>query len=124
GVPGAQVRAVRFRPTWEKHAGTTCQGVFIQVTEPALFRPVSAYLALLSLARSQAPEAFAFRTEPYEFERETPAFDLLTGSSAAREALAGGASPLELAALVAPVDPVWRDRVAEAEARIARALAR
>jgi uncharacterized protein YbbC (DUF1343 family) len=124
GVPGAQVRPVRFRPSWEKHANQVCSGVFIQVTEPALFRPVSAYLALLALARAQAPEAFEFRREPYEFERETPAFDLLTGSGAARAALEAGASALEVTSLVAPVDPSWRERVLEGESRLSRALAR
>jgi uncharacterized protein YbbC (DUF1343 family) len=123
GVPGAQVRAVRFRPTWEKHAGQVCSGVLIQVTEPALFRPVSAYLALIALARAQAPEAFAFRTEAYEFEREIPAFDLLTGSAAARTALEQGACAEDVVALVAPADPAWRDVLAEAEPRLARARA-
>jgi uncharacterized protein YbbC (DUF1343 family) len=124
GVPGAQIRSVRFRPTWEKHAGAVCGGVLVQVTEPALFRPVSAYLALIALARRQAPEAFAFRTDVYEFERETPAFDLLTGSSAARTAILDGASADEVTALVAPVDPVWRDVVVEAEQRLRRCAAR
>jgi uncharacterized protein YbbC (DUF1343 family) len=124
GVPGAQVRPVHFRPSWEKHANQVCGGVFVQVTEPALFRPVSAYLALLTLARAQAPDAFGFRRDPYEFEHEIPAFDLLTGSSAAREALAAGASALEVTSLVAPVDPSWRERVSEAETRLSRALAR
>jgi uncharacterized protein YbbC (DUF1343 family) len=124
GIPGALIRPVRFRPTWEKHAGAVCSGVFVQVTEAALFRPVSAYLALITLARRQAPEAFAFRTDAYEFEREIPAFDLLTGSSAARTAILDGASADEVTALVAPVDPMWRDVVAAAEQRLLRAAAR
>lgn len=123
GVPGAQVRPARFRPSFEKHAGQLCSGVLLQVTEPALFRPVSAYLALVTLARAQAPEAFAFRTEPYEFEREIPAFDLLTGSAAARTAILEGSSPLDVAALVTPVDPAWRETIAEAELRLTRARA-
>jgi len=122
GVPGAQVRPVSFRPMFDKHAGTVCHGVMLHVTDSLFFRPVSSYLALITLARSQAPEAFAFRTEPYEFET-LPAFDLLTGSPAAREAIEGGASPEEVASMVALVDAAWRDVVGEAEARLARVRA-
>jgi uncharacterized protein YbbC (DUF1343 family) len=117
GVPGAQVRPVSFRPTFDKHAGQVCHGVMLHVTDSSFFRPVSSYLALITLARAQAPEAFAFRTEPYEFET-TPAFDLLTGSAAAREAISAGASPEEVVSMVALVDAAWRDVVGEAEARL------
>jgi uncharacterized protein YbbC (DUF1343 family) len=123
GTPGAQVRPVTFRPTFEKHAGQRCNGVMVHVTDAALFRPVATYLRLIALARAQAPESFRFRTEPYEFETQIPAFDLLTGSSAAREALERNASPEEIVDLVAPVAPEWREQVLEAEARVDRARA-
>jgi uncharacterized protein YbbC (DUF1343 family) len=123
GAPGVLVRPVTFRPTFEKHAGQRCHGVMLHVTNPELFRPVATYLSLITLARAQAPEAFAFRTSPYEFETTIPAFDLLTGSDRARQAILAGASPLEVQNLVAPVDPALRDVVAEAEARLERAKA-
>jgi uncharacterized protein YbbC (DUF1343 family) len=123
GALGALIRPATFRPTFEKHAGERCQGVMIHVTNPALFRPVATYLRLVCLARRQAPEEFAFRTEPYEFEAEIPAFDLLTGSSAARNAIDEGASVEDVVALVAPVDPAWKDVVTAAEDRIDRARA-
>lgn len=122
-IPGAQVRPARFRPSFEKHAGEVCSGIFLQVTEPALFRPVAAYLTLISLCRMQAPEAFAFRTKTYEFEADVPAFDLLTGSAAAREAISEGRHPGEVADLVCPVDASFKGEVLEAEARVARARA-
>lgn len=123
GVLGAQVRPAAFRPTFEKHAGEICRGVLLQVTDPGLFRPVATYLALLALARAQAPEAFAFRTKTYEFEAEVPAFDLLTGSGDARAAIESGASPEDVVALVAPVDAAWREAVHEAERRLESARA-
>lgn len=123
GVAGAWVRPVHFRPTFDKHAGTTCHGVMLHVTNPQLFRPVAAYLALITLARRMAPEAFAFRTTPYEFESEIPAFDLLTGSDRARRAILDGVPPEDVVAEVAPVDPSLRALVLEAEARLARASA-
>lgn len=123
GTPGALVRPVSFRPTFEKHAGQICHGVMLHVTDADLFRPVATYLTLVTLARAQAPEAFAFRSEPYEFETEIPAFDLLTGSSAARQAIVDGAPPADVAALVCPVPPELRGVVLEAEERLRRAVA-
>jgi len=123
GAPGVQVRPVAFRPTFEKHAGQTCRGVMLHVTNPQLFRPVATYLRLIALARAQAPEAFAFRNTPYEFETEVPAFDLLTGSAAARTAIEAGASAEEVVSLVAPVDPSLAEAVLAAEARLERAQA-
>jgi len=123
GAPGVQVRPVAFRPTFEKHAGQTCRGVMLHVTNSQLFRPVATYLRLIALARAQAPEAFAFRNTPYEFETEVPAFDLLTGSAAARTALEASASPEEIVSLVAPVDPACVEAVLAAEARLERAQA-
>src|SRR5690606_20598591 len=114
---------VVFRPMFEKHAGQRCGGVMLHVTNAQLFRPVATYLTLVTLARAQAPEAFAFRETPYEFETTIPAFDLLTGSAAARTAILQGASAEDVVAIVSPVDPLWRERLAEAEARVERARA-
>jgi hypothetical protein len=70
-----------------------------------------------------APEAFSFRTTPYEFETEIPAFDLLTGSDRARRAILDGAPPEDVVAEVAPVDPALCAVVLDAEARLLTALA-
>jgi uncharacterized protein YbbC (DUF1343 family) len=121
GVPGAWVRPVSFRPTFEKHAGKACQGVMIHVTNAQLFRPVATYLSLITIARQLAGDAFEFRTSAYEFETMHPAFDLLTGSDRARRAILDGASPDDVVALVAPVDPGLREAVHAAENRLQRA---
>ncbi len=118
GLPGVLVRPVAFRPTFEKHVGEVCRGVMLHVTDPTRFRPVTTYLTLLALARAQAPEDFALRTSPYEFETRAPAIDLLTGSSEARDALAAGALASVLVDLVTPVPPEWTQQVLEAEARV------
>jgi uncharacterized protein YbbC (DUF1343 family) len=123
GLVGAWARPVHFQPSFEKHQNQLCHGVMLHVTNPRLFRPVATYLTLLTLARRMAPEAFAFRTTPYEFESEIPAFDLLTGSDRARRAIQDGAPPEDVVAEVAPVDPALRSVVPEAEARLAAATA-
>ncbi len=123
GAPGAQIRPVSFRPSFEKHAGKVCQGVMVHVTDGRLFRPVTTYARLIALAKQQAPESFAFRTDVYEFESERPAFDLLTGSDQPRKALEAGAHPEELVELIAPVPADWREQVAAAETRMEKASA-
>jgi uncharacterized protein YbbC (DUF1343 family) len=114
-VPGAWVRSTRFRPSFGKHAGQVCQGVMLHVTDPTKFRPVATYLRLIAAARRLAPEHFQLLDRPYEFETEHCAFDLLTGTAEARQALLAGASGEELAALVCPVDGDWKLRVETAE---------
>jgi len=114
---------VIFRPQFDKYAGAVCSGVMVHVTNPAMFRPVSTYLRLITLAHHQAPAEFAFRTEPYEFEQDIPAFDLLTGSVAARTAIADGASAEDVADLVAPVGPEWAEAVLAMEPRLVTARA-
>ena len=123
GVPGAWVRPVTFKPTFDKHAGQICQGVMIHVTDPSIFRPVATYVALIALARTQAPEAFDFLTRVYEFEATRIAFDLLTGSSEARLSMLAGSRIADTVELVAPVDPSWKALVAEAELRADSAAA-
>lgn len=101
GLPGFVARPVTFLPMFQKHAGAVCGGVHVHVTDPATFRPYATYLALVGLARRLGGDAFRFRTERYEFRDDVPAFDLLTGSSAAREALEAGEEPGAVAALAA-----------------------
>ena len=122
-LPGILVRPHSFRPTFEKHAGQLCHGVVLHVTDPRAFRPVTTYLTLIALARQQAPESFEFLIRPYEFESERLAFDLLTGSDAARNAILSGATPNELVELVAPVPPVWLETLRDIESLVAKAHA-
>jgi uncharacterized protein YbbC (DUF1343 family) len=103
-LPGLRARPLTFRPTFQKHAGSVCGGVQIHVTDPAVFRPVATYLALVTLAHGQAPELFAFRTERYEFRDDVPAFDLLTGDAEARERILRGDSARDVAQSIAAVD--------------------
>jgi uncharacterized protein YbbC (DUF1343 family) len=113
-LPGARARPITFRPTFHKHAGRACGGVQVHVTDEQSFRPMATYLALIALARAQDPEHFAFRTEPYEFRDDVPAFDLLTGSAEARVRIEGGDRAIDMAEAIATVDDVDRAIVAEA----------
>jgi uncharacterized protein YbbC (DUF1343 family) len=113
-LPGMRARPLTFQPGFQKHAGTICGGVQIHVTDPAVFRPMATYLALVTLARAQAPDRFAFRTDEYEFRDDVPAFDLLTGDAEARERIERGDSARDVAEAIAGVDEADRAIVLEA----------
>jgi len=99
-LAGFVARPLHFLPTFQKHAGQPCGGVQIHVTNARAFRPVATYVALVALAHRQSPQRFAFRTERYEFVDDIPAFDLLTGDADARERIARGDAPLDVAEAV------------------------
>jgi len=123
GLRGFRARASTFSPTFQKHAGRICGGVQIHVTDRRVFRPLAMYLGLIVLARRQNPTAFAFRTEAYEFRTDVPAFDLLTGSSEARDRILRDEPPWVVIDAVTQTDDADRAVVHDAiEAGRARAI--
>jgi len=91
-LPGVVFRACSFRPSFHKHASTTCGGVQVIVRDAGSFKPFSTYLVLLREARRLAPDAFRWRTKAYEFEKERLAIDLLLGREELRPMLERGAA--------------------------------
>jgi uncharacterized protein YbbC (DUF1343 family) len=113
-LPGYRARPITFQPSFHKHAGRLCGGVQIHVTDPEEFRPLATYLALVTLARAQKPDLFAFRTASYEFRDDVPAFDLLTGDAEARERIVRGDEPMQVADAVSSVDSTDRSLITAA----------
>jgi uncharacterized protein YbbC (DUF1343 family) len=107
-IPGLAFRAARFRPLFQKHAGSVCSGVEIHVTDRTNFEPVAFGLELLRTIRQLNRERFAWRADPYEFVTDVPALDLLTGSAAAREILESGDD-------LRPMLEKWHEEVSEFE---------
>jgi uncharacterized protein YbbC (DUF1343 family) len=100
-LPGVGFRPASFVPTWDKHRGTRCHGVEVVVWDPDRFQAFRTGLAVVVHARRQDPGRFRWRTEPYEFVADVPAFDLLVGSAREREAIERGASVSDLMGAVA-----------------------
>jgi uncharacterized protein YbbC (DUF1343 family) len=92
--PGCVFRETTFRPAFQKHAGLSCSGLQVHVTDARAFRPFATYLLLLREAIRLAPGEFDWRREPYEFETRELAIDLLLGSRKVRPMLESGA-PIE-----------------------------
>ena len=107
GGAGQVARAMSFRPMFQKHAGVTCAGVQVHVTDPRRFEPYRAYLAALRACR-RLP-GFAWRTERYEFVDDVPAIDLLTGDGDVRAGLDAGAPVDDLLAVGAGRMAAWRE---------------
>ena len=88
-LPGVRFLPTHFQPMFDKHAGETCGGALLDVTDRRAFRSFETGLRIVETARRLAPLQFRWRTEPYEFDPR-PAIDLLSGSTRAREAMERG----------------------------------
>lgn len=91
-LDGAIVRPCTFQPTFHKHARRIAGGVQVHVIDRDRFQPYAAYLRLIAEARALLGDRFAWRHDPYEFVKEIPAIDLLTGGPEYRDAVDRGAS--------------------------------
>ncbi len=102
GLDGVLFRAAWFRPTFQKHAGRSCGGVQVHITDRGKARPFATYLVLIREALRLAPDLFDWRRERYEFVDDRLAIDLLLGRSDLRPMLETGASLAEMEASWAP----------------------
>jgi uncharacterized protein YbbC (DUF1343 family) len=106
GLKGAHFRSVTFEPTFQKHARVTCGGCQIHVTSGKDFLPVKAGVSLLRECFRLAPDRFAWRDPPYEYEHDKMPIDILAGSPALRKQIEEQ-TPLE------EIVASWRPGVAE-----------
>jgi molybdopterin-guanine dinucleotide biosynthesis protein MobB len=83
-LPGVEFLPIHFRPLFDKHAGRTCGGALLRVTDREAFSSFETGLHVVRTIKRIAPDEFSWRSEPYEFDRR-PAIDLLTGSARFRE---------------------------------------
>ncbi len=97
-LAGVHFRPSVFEPTFQKHAGVTCGGCQIHVTNREAFRPVATGVALIAAFREHLGAGFTWRPPPYEYEREKMPIDVLAGSSALREQIEAGVPASEIAA--------------------------
>jgi uncharacterized protein YbbC (DUF1343 family) len=97
GLPGAHFRPVWFEPTFHKHAGRTCGGCQLHVTDRGAFDAVLAPVAWMREIHAQAPDRFLWREPPYEYEQEKMPIDILSGSSALRGRIEADEDPRRIA---------------------------
>ena len=89
-LPGVFFRSCIFRPTFQKHAGTSCGGVQIHVIDRDAFEPVITGIAMVKLAHELYPKQFRWKDPPYEYVYDRNPFDVIAGSSSVRQAIEKG----------------------------------
>lgn len=89
-LPGVRFRPHYFLPTFQKHAGKVCGGVELHITDRNVFEPYRTGLWCIKIAHDLDPENFDWRREPYEFEADRLAIDLLAGTNRFRKIVEDG----------------------------------
>ncbi|HVO32760.1 MAG TPA: DUF1343 domain-containing protein [Elusimicrobiota bacterium] len=113
--PGANFRACRFEPTFHKFQGELCGGLQIHVTDRKAFKSFLSMLVIIQEIRNLYPSKFAWRSPPYEYEREKWPFDILCGTDRVR-------LDMERGRTVEALEPDWRNACRAFDRRRARFL--
>lgn len=91
-LPGVIFRPIEFLPTFQKHAGNGCGGVFLHVTDRLTFKPVFTGIAMIKVLFDLYPEEFSWKTTPYEYVFDRNPFDVIAGTTKIREMFERNAS--------------------------------
>lgn len=86
-LPGVIFRPTTFKPMFQKHSNTICQGAQLHITSRSKFRSYQTGIAIIHALKTIAPKQFGWREAPYEFVTDIPAIDLLCGNSYVRQAI-------------------------------------
>ena len=114
---GCKLRDIWFQPTFHKHVGQLCSGVFIHAEgrgyDHAAFRPWRLQALAFKAIRNLHPDYPLWRDFPYEYEFERLAIDVINGGPGLRDWVDDAAAePGDLDARAAPDEAEWRDEVA------------
>lgn len=111
-LTGCTLRPIWFQPTFHKHVGQLCAGLFIHAEgaryDHAAFRPWRLQAAAFRAVRVLAPDYSLWRDFPYEYEFDKLAIDVINGGPTLREWVddpTAGAG--ELDALARPDEAAW-----------------
>ncbi len=91
-IEGVIFRATNFMPTFQKHTGESCGGVFLHVIDRKTFKPVITGVALIKTALEMYPGKFKWKDTPYEYEYVRNPFDVIAGTLKLRELIENGNS--------------------------------
>ncbi|WP_448664833.1 exo-beta-N-acetylmuramidase NamZ domain-containing protein [Sphingomonas sp. CJ20] len=111
-LTGCTLRDMWFQPTFHKHVGQLCSGVFLHAEGPGYdhtaFRPWRAQALGFKAIRRLYPDYALWRDFPYEYVFDKLAIDVINGGPALREWVDdAGAEPGDLDALTQPDEAAW-----------------
>ncbi|MBS0283147.1 MAG: DUF1343 domain-containing protein, partial [Proteobacteria bacterium] len=114
-LAGCTLRDFWFQPTFHKHVGQLCAGVFIHAEgagyDHAAFRPWRLQALAFKAIRRLYPDYPLWRDFPYEYEFGKLAIDVINGGPALREWVDNaGAVAGDLDALTVPDERAWEER--------------
>ena len=90
--PGVAFRQSYFQPTFQKHAGVTCGGVQIHVTDREAFTPVIVGIAMIKTAYDLYTDKFEWKRDAYEYVFDKNPFDVVSGTDKVRKGIESGMS--------------------------------
>lgn len=93
---GITFRPVQFLPTFQKHAGKNCGGVFLHVTDRKIFEPVITGLAIVKFIYELYPNDFKWKDTPYEYVFDRNPFDVISGNLQTRKFIENNSSVSEI----------------------------
>ncbi|MBN8847716.1 MULTISPECIES: DUF1343 domain-containing protein [unclassified Sphingomonas] len=114
-LAGCTLRDFWFQPTFHKHVGQLCAGVFIHAEgagyDHAAFRPWRLQALAFKAIRRLYPDYPLWRDFPYEYEFGKLAIDVINGGPALREWVDdAGAVAGDLDAVTVPDERAWEER--------------
>ncbi|HEU0044887.1 DUF1343 domain-containing protein [Sphingomonas sp.] len=111
-LEGCTLRPIWFQPTFHKHVGELCAGLFIHAEgagyDHAAFRPWRLQACAFRAVRELAPDYPLWRDFAYEYEFDKLAIDVINGGPGLREWVDdAGAVAGDLEALARPDEAAW-----------------
>ena len=113
-LAGCKLRDLTFQPTFHKHVGEMCRGVFIHAEGPFYdhdaFKPWRLQALGFKAIRRLYPGYDLWRDFPYEYEFGKLAIDVINGSPLLREWVDdAGSEPGDLDTLTDPDERAWEE---------------
>ena len=114
-LAGCRLRDVTFQPTFHKHVGEMCRGVFIhaegQLYDHQSFKPWRLQSLAFKAIRRLYPDYELWRDFPYEYVFDKLAIDVINGSPLLREWVDdAAATPPDLDTLTVPDERDWEEQ--------------
>lgn len=111
-LTGCTLRDIYFQPTFHKHEGQLCAGVFVHAEGPAYdhqaFKPWRVQALGFKAIRRLYPDYDLWRDFPYEYEFDKLAIDVINGSPLLREWVDNpDSSAADLDAITVPDEQAW-----------------
>ena len=113
-LAGCALRPIWFQPTFHKHVGQLCAGLFIHAEGAAYvhaaFRPWRLQAAAFKAIRTLRQDYPLWRDFPYEYEFDKLAIDVINGGTGLRDWVDdAAAAPGDLDALAGPDEAAWEE---------------